>query len=74
MINQYNERMLSICEEHGWYFINVAEVMRDEEGWLKSNYCSDNGSMGIHFSYEAAAVWVEYLKTHVPQALIPEER
>ena len=74
VIDQYNARMLSICEERGWYFINVAEVMRDEDGWLVSRYCSDNYNMGIHFSFEAAAVWVEYLQTHVPERLIPEER
>jgi len=25
--------------------------------------------MGIHFNYDGAAAWADYLLTHVPQAL-----
>lgn len=63
-IQAYNKRMQEICAERGWSYLNVAEVLTDKDGNLPSNYCSDNGSMGIHFTYEAAAVWVDYLKTH----------
>lgn len=68
-IQQYNDKMQSICEERGWYFINVAESVRDKNGYLNSAYCSDNNSMGIHFTNDACKVWVEYLKTHAPEAL-----
>ncbi len=63
-IVEYNNAMLAVCEEKGWYFVNVAEVFRDENGCLPTSDCSDNGSMGIHFTNAAAEKWVEYLKTH----------
>lgn len=69
-IQAYNTRMQEICSERGWYYVNVAEVVTDENGWLKAEYCSDGGSMGIHFTTSAAKVWVDYLKTHVPAALL----
>lgn len=63
-IKEYNNTMLAVCEEKGWYFVNVAEVFRDENGFLPSGDCSDNYSMGIHFTNSAAEKWVSYLKTH----------
>lgn len=68
-IQQYNDKMKSICEERGWFFVNVAEAVRDENGYLNSAYCSDNNSMGIHFTNDACKTWVEYLKTHAPESL-----
>ena len=60
----YNERMQELCEENGWYFVNVAEAFRDEDGNLPAVYCSDYEGMGIHFNNAAAKNWVQYLKTH----------
>lgn len=69
-IQAYNARMQEICSERGWYYVNVAEAVTGADGWLQAEYCSDGGSMGIHFTTSAAAVWVDYLKTHVPAALL----
>ena len=68
-IQAYNDKMKSICEERGWFFVNVAESVRDSSGYLNSSYCSDNNSMGIHFTNDGCKVWVEYLKTHAPESL-----
>ena len=68
-IAAYNLRMRELCVEHGWYYLNVAEVFTDAQGNLISEYCSDNSSMGIHFTNKAASVWADYLKTHVPAEL-----
>ena len=69
-INAYNARMQELCQENRWYYLNVTEVMKDANGFLKREYCSDYGKMGMHFNYEGAKVWVEYLKTHVPERLL----
>ena len=69
-IQAYNARMQEICSERGWYYVNVAEAVTGADGWLQAEYCSDGGYMGIHFTTSAAAVWVDYLKTHVPAALL----
>ena len=68
-IQQYNDKMKSICEERGWFFVNVAECVKDQNGYLNSAYCSDNNAMGIHFTYDGCKMWVDYLRTHAPDAL-----
>lgn len=68
-IIEYNEKVLSLCKEKGWYYLNVAEVMRNFEGALKKDYCSDPKDMGIHLTFAANKEWAEYLKTHVPAEL-----
>lgn len=66
-IVQYNARMEELCAQNGWYFVNVAEAFRDENGYLPAEYCSDYSGMGIHFTNAAAQHWVAYLKTHTTQ-------
>lgn len=68
VIQSFNDRMQSICQDQGWYFVNVAEAVSDEYGALLSDY-SDDTAMGIHFNYKGAGAWANYLLTHVPQAL-----
>lgn len=65
----FNQRLLELCEENEWYFINVAEVFTDSEGYLMNNCCSDPNNMGIHFTQAADEIWINYLKTHVPEEL-----
>lgn len=70
VINQYNEILKGICAERKWYYLNVCEVLKDENGFLRTEYCSDYGSMGMHFNFTGTEVWVNYLKTHIPAALL----
>lgn len=65
-INEYNALISQYCCQKGWYFIDVASVLRDEEGLLPRKYCSDPDGMGIHFTDAACEVWRDYLYTHVP--------
>jgi len=63
-INEYNARLSEFCREKGWYFVDVASVLRDQNGWLPLEYCSDPDSMGIHFTDTACQLWADYLYTH----------
>lgn len=63
-IQAYNQRLLALCQSRGWSFVDVASVMYNENGYLKDSYCSDLNSMGIHFTNDGCAAWVEYLLTH----------
>lgn len=64
-IKQYNQRLEEICEDNGWYFVDVASVMYDDSGSsLRTEYCSDPVDMGVHFTSEGCKKWVEYLLTH----------
>lgn len=70
IIEQFNKKMQGICEENRWYYLNVAEKFKDADGGLIPSYCSDKTSMGMHFTYEGAKVWVDYLLNHIPQELL----
>lgn len=63
-ILEYNALISEYCREKGWYYVDVASVLRDANGCLVSEYCSDPDAMGIHFTDEGCRVWSEYLYTH----------
>ena len=69
-INAFNERMLELCQENRWYYLDVSEKFKDENGALIEDYCSDKTSMGMHFTYQGAKVWVDYLLNHIPEDLL----
>lgn len=64
MLFEYDLKLYEMCLEEGWHFVDVASVMRDENGNLFDAYCSDAPTMGMHFTDEACQVWVDYLLTH----------
>lgn len=63
-IDSFNQKMLELCRERHWYFLDVASVMKDSEGYLKREFCSDYPRMGLHLTYNADSVWIEYIKNH----------
>lgn len=63
-ITAFNEKMVELCREKGWYFVDVASVMKDENGKLIASYCSDPNDGGIHFTDAGCKAWVDYLYTH----------
>lgn len=67
-IQEFNEKMKAICQEKQWYYVNVAEAVTGDAGALKAEYSGDK-AMGIHFNYDGAAAWANYLLTHVSEAL-----
>ncbi len=67
-IAAFNAKMQTVCVENGWYFVNVAEAVSDENGYLRADFSGD-AAMGIHFNYSGAEAWADYLLTHVPEAL-----
>ena len=67
-IQEFNEKMKAICQEKQWYYVNVAEAVTGDACALKAEYSGDK-AMGIHFNYDGAAAWANYLLTHVPEAL-----
>lgn len=67
-IQAFNDQMKQICQEKEWYFVNIAEAVSDENGFLRADFSGDK-AMGIHFNYSGAEAWANYLLTHVPEAL-----
>ena len=67
-IRAYDLALSRICQERGWYYVDVARALMNENGALRGDYSGDQ-SMGIHLNFTGAAAWAEYLLTHVPEEL-----
>lgn len=67
-IGAYNAKVQAVCQERSWYYVDVAQALSDENGYLRDD-CSGDKAMGIHLNYNGAEVWADYLLTHVPEAL-----
>lgn len=64
---EYDLKLYELCksmESQGVHFLDIAYVMRDAQGNLPANYCSDPQDQALHFTDEACLKWVEYLYTH----------
>lgn len=52
--------LVAMCEEKGVNYVNVAESIQDEQGYLPSEATQD----GVHLTPEYCQRWMDYLKTH----------
>ncbi|MBQ4044086.1 MAG: hypothetical protein IJD06_08835 [Clostridia bacterium] len=59
-VAEYNERLYSLCEEKGLYYIALTEIFADEHGDLTITDTFD----GIHLGVASSKAWISYLKTH----------
>ena len=64
-VRKLNTKIRAMCNEHGWTYLDVASVMVNSSGSLKSEYCGDPTTMGIHFTDAACQAWIDYLKKNV---------
>lgn len=67
-IRQYDRLLTRLCREHGWYYVDSAQALTDENGFLRADYSGDK-AMGIHLNFTGAEAWADYLLTHVPDEL-----
>ena len=67
-IRRYDRILSRLCRENGWYYVDSAQALTDENGFLRADYSGDK-SMGIHINFTGAAAWADYLLTHVPAQL-----
>ncbi len=56
-----NNDLAALALEKGCYFLNLWEVLADENGDLKAEYAQPDG---YHITPSGYAAWVEYLRTH----------
>jgi len=59
-INEYNTLIKAMAEEKGAIYLNVAESVADENGFLPQDAATD----GIHLKKSYCALWLEYLKNN----------
>ena len=63
----YDLKLYEYCQtmaDSGVYFLDIAYIMRDAEGNLPADYCSDPDDQALHFTDIACKAWVQYLYTH----------
>lgn len=60
-IDEYNAAILELCKRKGFYYLNVAECMKDSNGMLPTEASPKDG---MHFAQEYFNKWFAYLKTH----------
>lgn len=65
-ITALNAALQSWCEESAnrCYYVNAAEVLADESGHLRADYCVDSLKEGIHLTGPGSQAWMDYLYTH----------
>ncbi|MCC8106480.1 MAG: GDSL-type esterase/lipase family protein [Clostridiales bacterium] len=59
-VDSLNAVLLEVCEEEGYYYLDLNEVLSDGYGSLIEDASTD----GVHLSTEYCKVMLEYLKTH----------
>ena len=61
-MNKYNERLKVFAAENGCFYVDVASALKDSNGGLRSQYCSDNF---VHLTYAACDAWAAVLREYV---------
>ena len=56
-----NERLRALCEENGYTYLELSELIRDEDGFLKYEYSGSDYSW--HLNDPGKAIWVDLLRS-----------
>lgn len=70
-IDTANGWVKDIAAENGCRYLDTQSVLKDEEGYLKAEYCSSTD--GIHLNKEAYEVILAYVRTHALLSDQPED-
>lgn len=62
LINRSNLLLLTLAYSKDLKFLNSAPLLKDENGYLKIEYCSSDD--GIHINEEGYKIWINELRTH----------
>ena len=62
-IDSFNQILRGIAGEYGLRFVDINSQLKGSDGYLKPEYCGDNGEkgMGIHMSAAGSKAWINYL-------------
>lgn len=63
-IEKYNKNISDLCKLNGYHFIDIASDMKDEEGFLSNDLCSDLNppyGLGLHLNNKACDKWIKIL-------------
>ena len=60
-IDLYNKELKKFAESNGYKFLDIASCLKDNQGFLNKDYCSDPSDMGVHFKDNACKIWTDAL-------------
>lgn len=60
--NKINYALADMCRRNGWKFLNVAEALKDGNGWAREGYLYDKD--GIHPKRDTYKIIIAYIRTH----------
>lgn len=60
-MDKYNVKLEQFCKDNGCFFVNVAETLKDSQGVLQKQYCSDDY---CHLTDAGLKAWIAYLKSY----------
>ena len=60
----YTLKLVEFCAKYGYNYVDVAYAIRDENGCLPLEMCSDPDKMSRHFTDEASKLWIDYIYSH----------
>ena len=63
VIDDYNSRLLELCNEKNIYFVDVNTALKNNEGKLDGHLATEDGK---HLSLEGGMVLLNYVLSHVP--------
>lgn len=64
MWDNYNVALQKTCQENGAQYIDIATPLKDEEGYLRKEYCSDGQ---YHLSSEGLQVWLDTMLAYAQE-------
>lgn len=59
-IDAYNQVLQELAETYGVVYLNEAEAVMDEDGYLRADWNFD----GVHLNKAGCQAWLDYLRTH----------
>ena len=63
VIDDYNSRLLDICNQENVYFVDTNTALKSNDSRLDPHYAMEDG---IHLTTEAGQILLNYVLTHVP--------
>lgn len=63
-MDKYNDRLVQFCADNGCYFVNVASALKNDQGGLREDYCSDDY---CHLTNSGVKAWIAYLRDYAAQ-------
>ena len=65
VIRAFNAALESYAADRDYPYLDIYHVVAGDDGYLRADYCGDEGAQGIHFTSSGCEAWIDYLKNHV---------